>query len=45
MKFESMKHIKIVLDNYLGHYNRKRIKVQLKGMSPVQYRTHIQMVA
>ncbi|HDR6299985.1 TPA: IS3 family transposase [Bacillus cereus] len=30
-----MKHIKIVLDNYIVHYNRKKIKVQLKGMSPV----------
>jgi len=40
-KFESMKHIKIVLDNYIVHYNCKKIKVQLKGMSPVQYRTHI----
>ncbi|PFF88884.1 hypothetical protein CN338_06510 [Bacillus cereus] len=41
-KFEVMEHIKIVLDNYIVHYNRKKIKVQLKGMSPVQYRTHIQ---
>ncbi|HDR6255513.1 TPA: IS3 family transposase [Bacillus cereus] len=44
-KFESTEHIKIVLDNYIGHYNRKRIQVQLKGMSPVQYRTHIQTAA
>ncbi|MDA2230884.1 MULTISPECIES: IS3 family transposase [Bacillus cereus group] len=40
-----MEHIKIVLDNYRGHYNRKRIQLQLKGMSPVQYRTHIQIAA
>ncbi|PGB58557.1 hypothetical protein COM00_22850 [Bacillus toyonensis] len=44
-KFESIEHIKIVLDNYIGHYNRKKIKVQLKGMSPVQYRTHVQTAA
>ncbi|KAB2395358.1 IS3 family transposase [Bacillus cereus] len=44
-KFESIEHIKIVLDNYTGHYNRKKIKVQLKGMSPVQYRTHLQTAA
>ncbi|MFK4415880.1 transposase InsO family protein [Bacillus sp. RC251] len=44
-KFESVKHIKILLDNYIVHYNRKKIKVQLKGMSPVQYRTHIQTAA
>lgn len=44
-KIGSSEHIKIVLDNYIGHYNRKRIQVQLKGMSPVQYRTHIQIAA
>ncbi|MEJ9255720.1 hypothetical protein LAV80_20930 [Bacillus wiedmannii] len=27
------------------HYNRKKIKVLLKGMSPVQYQTHIQIAA
>ncbi|PFV83073.1 hypothetical protein COL05_08935 [Bacillus sp. AFS059628] len=40
-KFEGMEHIKIVLDKYNVHYNRKKIKIKLKGMSPVQYRTHI----
>ncbi|MGE1043893.1 IS3 family transposase [Bacillus wiedmannii] len=40
-----MKHIKIVLGNYIVHYNRKKIKVLLKGMSPVQYQTHIQIAA
>ncbi|AZJ24053.1 hypothetical protein CT694_31530 (plasmid) [Bacillus wiedmannii bv. thuringiensis] len=34
-KFEGMEQIKIVLDNYIVHYNRKKIKVQLKRMSPV----------
>ncbi|KAA0776229.1 hypothetical protein DT250_04510 [Bacillus sp. AR2-1] len=34
-KFEGMEHIKIVLDNYIVYYNRKKIKVQLKRMSPV----------
>ncbi|MED3020390.1 hypothetical protein P4320_34085, partial [Bacillus thuringiensis] len=29
-KFEGMEHIKIVLDKYNVHYNRKKIKVQLK---------------
>ncbi|WP_191663947.1 IS3 family transposase, partial [Bacillus pseudomycoides] len=27
------------------YYNHKRIKAKLKGMSPVQYRTHAQKVA
>ncbi|MBF1353791.1 MAG: IS3 family transposase, partial [Megasphaera micronuciformis] len=26
-------------------YNTKRIKLKLKGMSPVEYRTHSQKVA
>ncbi|MED3551338.1 IS3 family transposase, partial [Cytobacillus praedii] len=26
-------------------YNHKRIKAKLKGMSPVQYRTHAQVAA
>ncbi|MFS8985570.1 IS3 family transposase, partial [Streptococcus parasanguinis] len=25
--------------NYIDYYNNKRIKVKLKGLSPVQYRT------
>ncbi|MED3468705.1 IS3 family transposase [Bacillus sp. FSL K6-0268] len=43
--FESMEHFKIELENYIHYYNHKRIKVKLNGMSPVQYRTHIQSVA
>ncbi|PGE68929.1 hypothetical protein COM69_11720 [Bacillus toyonensis] len=40
-----MKHYKMESDNYIDFYNQKRIKAMLKGMSPVQYRTHIQIVA
>ncbi|MCM3456464.1 IS3 family transposase, partial [Heyndrickxia oleronia] len=25
---------------YIHYYNHKRIKAKLKGMSPIQYRTH-----
>ncbi|MCM3791496.1 IS3 family transposase, partial [Domibacillus indicus] len=25
---------------YINYYNHKRIKTKLKGMSPVEYRTH-----
>ncbi|MEB9582486.1 IS3 family transposase, partial [Bacillus cereus] len=39
-EFESMEHFKIELDNYIHYYNHKRIKENLKGMSPVQYRAH-----
>lgn len=33
------------LSKYIDYYNNKRIKAKLKGMSPVQYRTHAQQVA
>ncbi len=39
-EFESMEHFKVELDKYIHYYNHKRIKVKLKGMSPIQYRTH-----
>ncbi|MDA7028659.1 IS3 family transposase, partial [Bacillus sp. CLL-7-23] len=41
-EFESMEHFKQELKNYIYYYNHKRIKAKLKGMSPVQYRTHAQ---
>ncbi|MEH7537623.1 IS3 family transposase, partial [Bacillus toyonensis] len=34
-EFESMDYFKTELANYIGYYNHKRIKVHLKGMSPV----------
>ncbi|HDR7687515.1 hypothetical protein COF67_19690 [Bacillus toyonensis] len=40
-----MKHYKMESDKYIDCYNHKRIKARLKGMSPVQYRTHIQKAA
>ena len=33
------------LKDYIDYYNTKRIKLKLKGMSPVEYRTHSQKVA
>lgn len=39
-EFESIKHFKEELNEYIEYYNHKRIKAKLKGMSPVQYRTH-----
>ncbi|MDO3663028.1 IS3 family transposase, partial [Bacillus sp. C28GYM-DRY-1] len=29
----------------IDYYNQKRIKAKLKGMSPVQYRTHASRTA
>jgi len=39
-KFSSMEDFKNKLADYIKFYNEKRIKLKLKGMSPVQYRTH-----
>lgn len=33
------------LKDYIDYYNTKRIKLKLKGMSPVEYQTHSQKVA
>ena len=37
--FESPKAFIKALDEYILYYNNKRIKLRLKGKSPVQYRT------
>lgn len=39
-KFESIEQLKKELIDYIDHYNNKRIKGKLKGMSPVNYRIH-----
>ncbi len=39
-EFESMNHFILELEKYIYYYNHKRIKVKLRGMSPVQYRMH-----
>ncbi|OXM83248.1 IS3 family transposase [Paenibacillus rigui] len=44
-EFESVEQFKAELDEYIMYYNHKRIKAKLKGMSPVQYRTHALEVA
>lgn len=37
--FQSIKQLEQAVVNYIDYYNNKRIKVKLKGLSPVQYRT------
>ncbi|MBR2607452.1 MAG: IS3 family transposase, partial [Bacteroidaceae bacterium] len=32
-------HFKLELKKYIHYYNNDRIKLRLKGKSPVQYRT------
>lgn len=39
-KFESVDAFIEELKRYIHYYNNERISVKLKGMSPVQYRTH-----
>ena len=37
--FKSIEHLEQAITDYINYYNNKRIKVKLKGLSPVQYRT------
>ena len=38
-KFTDLEHFKQELKKYIHYYNHKRIKLKLKGLSPVEYRT------
>jgi putative transposase len=38
--YESIENFEKDLRKYIVWYNNKRIKLRLKGMSPVQYRAH-----
>lgn len=44
-EFESLEDFRTQLEDYMDYYNNRRIKVKLKGMSPVEYRTHSLRVA
>ncbi|MCC2156129.1 IS3 family transposase [Veillonella fallax] len=35
----------MLLTNYIDDYNIKYINIKLKGMNPVEYRTHSQRAA
>ena len=37
--FKSLEQLEQAIVEYIDYYNNKRIKVKLKGLSPVQYRT------
>jgi transposase InsO family protein len=39
-KFTSIKHLKQEIIEYINYYNNERIKLNLKGMSPINYRAH-----
>lgn len=40
-KFDSIEHFVQELVAYLDYYNNRRMKVKLKGLSPVQYRIQV----
>lgn len=44
-KFDSYEDFISKLKDYIVYYNTKRIKLKLKGISPVEYRTYSQKVA
>ena len=37
-EFESLEELKQAMEEYITYYNEKRIKVKLKGLTPLQYR-------
>jgi transposase InsO family protein len=39
-KFTSVDHLRQEIKKYIDYYNNDRIKLNLNGMSPTQYRTH-----
>jgi len=39
-KYASVFQLKKEINDYINYYNNDRIKLNLKGMSPIQYRTH-----
>lgn len=38
-KWQSIEQLKKAIQEYIHYYNHDRIKLKLKGLSPVQYRT------
>jgi putative transposase len=41
-KYRSIEELKKEIKEYINYYNNHRIKLNLKGMSPIQYRAHYQ---
>ena len=39
-EFKTLEDLQKAMEEYITYYNEKRIKLKLKGMSPVQYRIH-----
>lgn len=43
-KFEFIENYIRQLKSYIKYYNIKRIKIKLKGISPVEYKTKFQLI-
>ena len=43
-KFETVDEFVHRLKEYIDYWNNERISLKLKGMSPVQYRTHSHII-
>ncbi len=39
-KYTSIKELEAEIKEYIHYYNNDRIKLNLKGMSPIKYRAH-----
>ncbi len=39
-KYSSINQLKQEIAEYINYYNNERIKLNLKGMSPIKYRAH-----
>ena len=37
-EFETLDQLKAAMEEYITYYNGKRIKVKLKGLTPLQFR-------
>jgi hypothetical protein len=37
--YKTIDHLARAIESYIHYYNHRRIKLKLKGLSPVQYRT------
>ena len=39
-KFDTFEELEQAIDEYIKFYNTKRLQKKLKGMAPIEYRSH-----
>ena len=37
--YKNIEDLKLAIEEYIDYYNKKRIKVKLKGLTPAEYRS------